>query len=137
MNIRIPREFRLQSVPATISLSNDDILQMADPFPAEVILSPEYAEVYFESPRAAVDFVESLKGHVPFSAIDMTAEEDLIFNDPEVRAAAQSAVNPDEPRFVTHDRSARRWGITAFTVAAAGLPFAIAALVISIVALVS
>ncbi len=134
MYIRVPREFRLQSVPASIILSEEDIAKLADPYPASVELTDEHATVQFDSPRAAADFVASLRGQIPYSATDMTADEDAIFNDPDVRALARAGVGSDAS-FDAIDRGARRWGIAAFSVATSTLVLSLSAFVMAIIAL--
>ena len=69
-------------MPATIRLSEDDVNELSAAFPAEVDYGDDIATVTFNSPRAAVDFVESLHGQIPYTAGGMTVEEHTIFNDP-------------------------------------------------------
>lgn len=124
-------------MPATIRLSEDDVQELSAAFPAEVDYGDDVATVTFNSPRAAVDFVESLHGHIPYTAGGMTVEEHTIFNDPEIRAEAAGVVSEKEPGFEGYDRIARRWGIAAFSVATSAAATGLAGLIVAIIALVS
>ena len=124
-------------MPATIRLSEDDVRELSADFPAEVAYGDDVSTLTFASPRAAVDFVESLHGQVPYTAGGMTVEEHTIFNDPEIRAVAAGLPIEKEPTFESYDRKARRWGIAAFSIATSAAATSLAGLIIAIIALVS
>lgn len=135
MFITIPRTFRIPLVPATVTLSDEDFHELTEPFPAKLTLTADYGQIDFESPRAAVDFVGSLRGRIPFVPGNMSPEEEALFNDPDLRPDVIKKIEAEEPHFDSVDRVARRWGISSFSIAAGTALIAITALVLSLIAL--
>lgn len=136
MQINVPREFRLESVPATVRLNEDDLTELLGEFPAELSVTDRTGTFTFESPRAAADFVDSLDGQIPYSTRNMTDAEAEIFAAPEMGSVAREIVAASAAHLGGADKVARRWGVAGFSVAVSGAAVALTALVLSIVALV-
>ncbi len=134
MRIFVPRHFKPDMPPADVTLSDQDILAMTAELPAEVVLSSDGADLVFSSPRAAADFVESLKGQVPYTISGVEEQEEAAFLELLATAGLSSESGKNALTFV--DPVARSWGIAAFSVAASAAAVAVAALVIGIIALV-
>lgn len=136
MQINVPREFRLDSVPATVTLTDEDIAQLVGDYPATLETSDRTATFTFESPRAAADFVDSLEGQIPYSTRNMTEEDAEIFAAPAMGSVAREIVAGSSPHLGGADKIARRWGVAGFSVAVSGTVIAITSLALSIIALV-
>ncbi len=135
MQINIPREFRIDSVPATITLSDEDVDALGKDFPATVEMTDKTASYTFESARAAADFVDSLDGQIPYSARDLTEEDLEVFGNPETGSLARDLLGSKAGHLGGADKVARSWGIAAFSVAVPSAVVALAALIISILAI--
>lgn len=135
MQINIPRQFRLDSVPATITLSDEDVKSLARDYPTQVSMTERTATFKFESPRAAADFVDSLDGQIPYSARDMSDEDAEIFESPATGSVAREIVGTKAGHLGGADKVARSWGIAAFSVAVPAAVIAVTAMVFSALAL--
>ncbi len=135
MQINIPRQFRLDSVPATITLSDEDVTSLAQDYPTEVSMTDRTATFVFESPRAAADFVDSLEGQIPYSARDLSDEDAEIFAAPTSGSVAREIVGNSRGHLGGADKIARGWGIAAFSVAVPAAVIGAVALVFSVIAL--
>ena len=136
MQINIPREFKLDAVPATMTLSDEDLDALLGDFPAELTSTDRTATFRFESPRAAADFVDSLDGQIPYSAREMTEEDGEVFETPGLGSVARDIVGKSSSHLGGADKTARAWGIAAFSVAVSGTVIALTALAIGIISLV-
>lgn len=125
MIIRFPQSFRLEGVPATATVSKEDIVALVGELPGEITTTTEdEIHVSFDSPRAAADFASALGSTVPYLASDMDIEEELLFNRLLTERNLDSA----------HDRpKASRIAIAALSVSISGTVIAIAALVLGII----
>ena len=137
MQINIPREFRLDSVPATVQLSDSDLDSLLGEYPATLEATDQTASFTFESPRAAADFVDSLEGQIPYSTRQMSDDDVEVFEAPAVGSVARELVANSASHLGGADKTARAWGIAAFSVAVGGVVVGVAALVLAIIALAS
>lgn len=136
MEINVPREFRLESVPATVTLTDEDLAALLGDLPAKLESSSRTASFTFESPRAAADFIDSLEGQIPYSTRNMTDKEAEIFSAPASGSVARELVAKSSAHLGGADKIARRWGVAGFSVAVSGTVLAITSLALSIVALI-
>ncbi len=135
MQINVPREFRLDAVPATMTLTDEDLVELLGDFPGELSMTDRTGTFKFDSPRAAADFVDSLDGQIPYSTREMTAEDEEIFGQPALGSVARELVANTASHLGGADKTARAWGIAAFSVAVSGTVVALTALAIGIIAL--
>ncbi len=135
MEIIVPREFRLETVPATITLSESDLQALVGEFPAELSTTDRTATFKFDSPRAAADFVDSLDNQIPYSAREMSDEDREIFAVPNLGSVARDIVGSKSAHLEGADKRARAWGVAAFSVAVSGTVVALTALAIGIIAI--
>lgn len=125
MIIRFPQSFRLEGMPATVTLSQEGIVTLLGELPGEITATTEdEIHVRFDSPRAAADFVSTLGSTIPYLASDMDIEEELLFNS--LISERELPPTSDRPR-------ASRTAIAALSVAIPGAVIAIAALVLGII----
>ena len=134
VDVIIQKNYRIDGLPGTITISDEDVIAAAAPYPATVSFDEQTAFLHFESPLAAADFVNSLQGQVPYKVEGMTEVDKYVFNDPMIRREAREKQGPNINMI---DKGARHWGIAAFSVACSATGIAIAALVLAIIGLVS
>lgn len=128
MIIRIPSSFRLDAVPATATISEDDVAELLAGAPGEQTHLDDEIQISFESPHAAADFVNALGSAVPYVAADMSVTEEATFRsiigDHSVKA---------EPAGVV--QRARNTAVAALSVAIPAAVVALGSLAVAIVAL--
>lgn len=130
MLIRIPQTFRAEKLPATVTLSDDDLRELLENIPGEIdALDDEYA-IQFKSPHAAADLVSRLDGRIPYLASNMDLKEEILFTSL-IEESPHSKKKPTDAR----DRKARGFGIAGLSVGISSAVAALAALAMSIIAL--
>ncbi len=134
MRITVPRSFK-PTPPTETVLSQEEILAMVADLPAEVVFSSDDAELVFNSPRAAADFVGNLHGRVPYTISGVEEDEESAFL--ELLASTGDVLENGEFTPALADRVSRRWAIAAFSVGTSAAAVALAALVLAIVAVAS